>query len=139
MVQAPDPALGAPHSPKPNRFQQWAIAASILVAAGIGFWIMPSSEPDSIVLRGGSAEVSPKPGSQLDAIPNAFTWSNPTPGQFILLDSLANPIFEAAAEDGQISVDGELAHVLSSGGQFLWRVDIDGRTLGPFPVEIVAE
>lgn len=119
--------------------RQWAMAASLVMAVAAGFFVFQTSDPDPVVLRGATADVSPKPGTTISSMPAAFRWSNPTPGQFVLLDARARPLFEATAENGQIAVDGELAHVLSSGGQFLWRVDIDGRTLGPYPIEIKTE
>lgn len=116
--------------------RQWAMAASLVVAVAAGFFLFQDADPNPVVLRGATAEVSPEPGAALSALPSAFRWSNPTPGRFVLLDSLAQPLFEATADDGEILVTGELEHVLSAGGQFLWRVEIDGRTLGPFPIEI---
>lgn len=116
--------------------RQWAMAASLVMAVAAGFFLFQSSDPAPVVLRGASADVSPEPGAALSAVPTVFRWSNPTPGRFVLLDTLAQPLFEATADNGEMAVDGELEHVLSAGGQFLWRVEIDGRTLGPFPITI---
>lgn len=147
------PALGrgaATRGGSSRRRAGWiAVAATIVVAAGLTLVLREPAPPPVTIERGVAEEASgtvPADGAQLPAAPECFVWRAAPDGEpswVVLYDVESNVLWRSPRTTaGEVVITEDVRVALERGGTYYWRVvtlrGVD-RTLSPLSSFRVAE
>ncbi|MCR9276716.1 MAG: hypothetical protein NXH85_01985 [Pseudomonadaceae bacterium] len=132
-------------TPAPVQAQQtprWAIAAAVVVSAGIGAMVLLGEPPQIDPTRGNPDDVQPENGAVLSDFPERLKLpaaAQELGCQFVLRDSGGTPTWTSSVTaNGHVSLPDEVSKTAGS-GDYSWQANCRGvgnQIFGPYRFEI---